>query len=67
MGTLRRECLDHLLIHGERHLALSWPSSRAITTIIVRTEADPLTRRYTTQAGPIDLTARSATGPRSAG
>jgi hypothetical protein len=20
MGTLRRECLDHLLIHGERHL-----------------------------------------------
>lgn len=20
MGTLRRECLDHLLIHGEQHL-----------------------------------------------
>ncbi|MFI6175581.1 hypothetical protein ACIA8R_08590 [Nonomuraea sp. NPDC051191] len=20
MGTLRRDCLDHLLIHGERHL-----------------------------------------------
>ena len=20
MGTLRRECLDHVLIHGERHL-----------------------------------------------
>jgi putative transposase len=20
VGTLRRECLDHLLIHGERHL-----------------------------------------------
>jgi putative transposase len=20
LGTLRRECLDHLLIHGERHL-----------------------------------------------
>jgi len=20
VGTLRRECLDHLLVHGERHL-----------------------------------------------
>ncbi|MGW4798930.1 hypothetical protein ACWEPC_41590 [Nonomuraea sp. NPDC004297] len=22
MGTLRRECLDHLLIHGGRHLRM---------------------------------------------
>jgi putative transposase len=30
VGTLRRECLDHLLIHGERHLrrVLSDPNPR---------------------------------------
>jgi hypothetical protein len=34
--TLRRECLDHLLIYGERHLRRTWPSTRGITTSIVR-------------------------------
>ena len=57
MGTPRRECLGHLLIHVNGSCALSWPSSRATATIIVRTEAGPFTRRYTTQAGPIDLMA----------
>ena len=52
VGTLRRECLDHLLIHGNGTCAPSLPSSRATTTIIVPTEADPFTRRYTTQARP---------------
>jgi putative transposase len=34
IGTLRRACLDHLLIHGERHLGRSWPSTQGITTSI---------------------------------
>ena len=29
VGTLRRECLDHLLIHGERHLRAGRYSSRS--------------------------------------
>ena len=39
VGTLRRECLDHLLIIGERHCARSWPSTRGTITAIVRTRA----------------------------
>jgi transposase InsO family protein len=34
VGTLRRECLDHLLIYGEQHFAGPWPSTRGITTLI---------------------------------
>jgi hypothetical protein len=41
VGTLRRECLDHLLVHGERHLRT------------VLTEADPFTRRYSPQEAPL--------------
>jgi hypothetical protein len=37
--------------------ALSRPSSGATATIIVRTEAGSFHPPYTTQAGPIDLTA----------
>jgi hypothetical protein len=37
VGTLRRECLDHLLIHGEGHLRTAWPSTRGTTTSIGRT------------------------------
>ena len=33
-GTLRRECLDHLLTRGERHLRRLLPSTRGITTVI---------------------------------
>jgi transposase InsO family protein len=34
VGTLRRECLDHLLIFGEGHLRRLWPSRRSTTTNI---------------------------------
>ena len=34
VGTLRRECRDHLLIHGERHLRRSSPSTRDTATSI---------------------------------
>jgi transposase InsO family protein len=32
VGTLRRECLDHLLIQGEQHLGRSWFSTPSTTT-----------------------------------
>ena len=34
VGTLRRECLDDLLIYGEQHLRGSWQSTHGITTLI---------------------------------
>jgi hypothetical protein len=53
VGTLRRECLDHLLIHGQQHLRTVLAEFEVTTTIIGPTEADPFTRRYTTQARPV--------------
>jgi hypothetical protein len=43
-GTLRRECLDHLLIHGEQHFGRSSRNTRSTTMItgpIRRENKDP--------------------------
>jgi putative transposase len=37
VGTLRRECLDHVLVLGERISARSWPSTPGTITATVRT------------------------------
>ena len=47
VGTVRRECLDHLLIAADRHLREFWLSSRRITTTIARTKADSSCHRTT--------------------
>jgi putative transposase len=39
VGTLRRECLDHVLILGAQHLPECWPSTPRITTAIARIRA----------------------------
>jgi transposase InsO family protein len=39
LGSVRRECVDHLLILGERHLGGSWPSTSAISTVPGHTRA----------------------------
>jgi hypothetical protein len=37
LGSVRRECLDRLLVVGRRHLATSSRATRRITTSIART------------------------------
>jgi hypothetical protein len=50
VGTLRRECLDHLLIYGEGHLRRIWPSTRSTTTSTGRTSRANSDLRCTTPA-----------------
>jgi transposase InsO family protein len=38
IGTLRRECLDHLIVLNEQHLVSCWPSASAITTAPSRSD-----------------------------
>ena len=51
-GTLRRECLDHLLTRGERHLRRLLPSTRGITTVIGLTSRGNNDHRCTSPASP---------------
>ena len=44
IGTLRRECLDHLLITGPRHLAACCRSTSSTTTRTARTDRSISTR-----------------------
>ncbi|SDL99911.1 DDE-type integrase/transposase/recombinase [Nonomuraea jiangxiensis] len=50
VGTLRRECLDHLLIHGDRHLRKVLTEYERISTIIARIRAVPSALLCTTPA-----------------
>jgi hypothetical protein len=47
VGTLRRECLDHLLIHGEQHLRQILAEYAWHYTIIGRTSRGNNDLRYT--------------------
>ncbi|HEY5989751.1 MAG TPA: hypothetical protein VIV12_25720 [Streptosporangiaceae bacterium] len=38
MGTLRRECLDNVLVLGEQHRGKVRPSTRGATTVTGRTK-----------------------------
>jgi transposase InsO family protein len=49
VGTLRRECLDHLIIYGERHLRTVL-GGNATSTSIARIRAVRSARRCTTPA-----------------
>jgi transposase InsO family protein len=51
VGTLRRECLDHLLILGSGISATSWPSTRSTITATGRTRACSRNPRCTSPAG----------------
>ena len=49
VGTVRRECLDHLLIVSERHHATYLPNGRRTTTSIGHTRVDSSKHRTTSQ------------------
>ena len=48
VGTLRRECLDHLLIYNERHLRRVLKAYQRTTTATGRTKAETSARQTTT-------------------
>ena len=57
IGTLRRERIDHVLIHGERHLRTVQAEFESHCNHHRPHRSRPFHPPYTTQAGPIDLTA----------
>jgi len=57
-GTLRRECLDHLLIYGEQHLRRSWPSTRRTTTATGPHQERHQTPPLHKPGQPVDITVR---------
>ena len=52
IGTLRRECLDHLLITGPRHLKWYCRSTSSTTTRTIRIDRSISTNRRTTLRRP---------------
>jgi hypothetical protein len=46
IGSIRRDCLDHVVIFGEQHLRHLLNSLQRITTRVVRTYRSRRTRRF---------------------
>jgi transposase InsO family protein len=66
VGTLRRECLDHILIFGKRHLRRSWPSTPGTTTATGRIRGSSKNPRCASPATSSMSPAGSSTGESSA-
>jgi putative transposase len=66
-GTLRRECLDHLLITASGTSGGSWPNTRGITTNIARTSRANNDLRCMSLASQLTSPAGSGAGRLSTG